>query len=99
MASPHRQKSAESREFAEGGRVPTISLDHCFLGSAEEAAAANPFLIVYDDFSGAIFAIALASKEYEDWIAEYVKSIIEEIGYGGARVAMKHDNAPELIRL
>ena len=53
MASPHRKKSAEAREFAEGGRVPTLSLDHCFLGSEEEAAAGNPFLIVYDDYSGA----------------------------------------------
>ena len=71
-----------------GGRVPTLSMDHCFLGSEEEAASANPFLIVYDDYSAAMFAIAVATKEYEDWLAEYVKAIIEELGYGGARVAI-----------
>ena len=46
--------------------MPALSIDHCFLGSEEEAAAANPFLIAYDGFSGAMFAVAVASKEYED---------------------------------
>ena len=75
--------------------MPTLSMDHCFLGSEEEAASANPFLVVYDDFSGAMFTIAVATKEYEDWLAEYVKAITEELGYGGVRIAIKNDNAPE----
>ena len=79
--------------------MPTISLDHCFLGSEEEAAAGNPFLVIFDDHSESLYAIALASKEYEDWLAEYVKAIIDELGYGGIRIAMKHDNAKELLRL
>ena len=55
--------------------------------------------MVYDDYSGALFAVAVATKEYEDWLAEYLKAITVELGYGGARIAIKHDNAPELIRL
>ena len=80
VASPHRRRSEASREFAEGGRIPTISVDHCFLGSAEETAAANPFLIVYDDYSGAIFAVAVASKQYDDWLADYIKVILDDLG-------------------
>ena len=99
VGSPHRRKAQEAREFAEGGRVPTLSIDHCFLGSEEEAAAANPFLIIYDDCSGALFAVAVASKEYEDWLAEYLKAVTDELGYSGARIAVKVDNAPELLRL
>ena len=99
IASPHRTRTDEKREFREDGRVPTISLDHCFLGSEEEAAAGNPFLIIYDDHSEALFAVAVPSKEYQDWFAEPLKSIIDELGYSGVRVALKSDNAKELVRL
>ena len=99
IASPHRRQGDKKREFLGEGRVPTISLDHCFLGSEEEAAAGNPFLIIFDDHSESLFAVALASKEYEDWLAEYVKSVIDELGYAGVRIVMKHDNAKELVRL
>ena len=99
IASPHRSKKEDKREFLGEGRVPTISLDHCFLGSEEEAAAGNPFLIIYDDHSESLFAVALASKEYHDWLAELVKSIIDELGYAGVRIVIKHDNAQELIKL
>ena len=74
-------------------------MDHCFLGSAEESAAANPFLIIYDDHSGSLYAVAVASKQYEDCLADYLKAILDELGYAGTRVAIKCDNAPELVRL
>ena len=99
MASPHRRRSEASREFAEGGRILTISVDQCFLGSVEEVAAANPILIAYDDYSGSFYAVAVASKEYEDWLADYLKVVLDEFGYAGTRVAVKCDNAPELVRL
>ena len=79
--------------------MPTISVDHCFLGSEEEEAAGNPFLIIFDDHSESLFAIALATKEYEDWLAEYVKAVIDELGYTGIRIVIKHDNAKELVKL
>ena len=48
---------------------------------------------------GSLYAVALASKEYSEWLAEYVKSVKDELGYGGVRVALKHDNAHELVKL
>ena len=48
---PHRARSDADRDFSKG-RVPTISLDHCFLGSEDMGpdgvaipALENPFLI------------------------------------------------------
>ena len=99
IASPHRSKKEEKREFLGEGRVPTISLDHCFLGSEKEAAAGTTLLMIYDDHSESLFAVALASKESHDWLAELVKSIIDELGFAGVRIVIKHDNAQELIKL
>ena len=99
IASPHRRQTERRKEFQDEGRVPTISLDHWFLGSEEEAASGNPFLIVFDDHSESLYAVAVATKEYEDWLAEYVKAIIDELGYSGVRIVIKHDNAKELVRL
>ena len=79
-----------------GGPIPTIIIDHCFFGSAEEAAVANPFLIVYDDYSGSLYVVAVASKEYEDLLADYFKAVLDELGYAGTRVAVKCDNAQSL---
>ena len=33
VCSPHRKKDQEAKDFAQDGRVPTLSMDHCFLGS------------------------------------------------------------------
>ena len=64
ISGPHRKMSAEYREFSKG-RVPTISIDHCFLGTEaeEESASSNPFLIVHDADSGALYCIATRTKE------------------------------------
>jgi hypothetical protein len=62
VCSPHRKKNQEAKDFAQDGRVPTLTIDHCFLGSEEEDAAANPFLIAYDGYSGALCAVAVVSR-------------------------------------
>ena len=45
-ASPHRRRTADTREFAQDRRVPTISFDHCFLGDGERSSGAQP---IFDD--------------------------------------------------
>ena len=77
--------------------VPKLARDASALDHVSRDDAA--FLIMHGDYSGARFAIALASKEYEGWIAEYVKGLTEELSYGEARIGIKHDNAPELLWL
>ena len=44
VGSPHRANTDEDREFGRS-RVPTLSMDHCFLGTAadDESAHVNPF--------------------------------------------------------
>ena len=100
VASPHKRRSDEDKEFPQG-RIPTISLDHCFLGSerSEDSAHANPFLIVYDNETEGVFAISVPSKATKPWVVEYVKSIVYELGYGEMKIALKSDGARELHEL
>ena len=53
--------------------IPTISVDHCFLGSEEDEnlAHGNPFLIMYDKDTEWISAIAVPSKATKPWITAY----------------------------
>ena len=95
MASPHKARTEDDREFGRG-RIPTLSMDHCFLGSKDndESAHENPFLVLYDNETEAIFAIAVSSKSTaKPWIVEYVKNIIHELGYGELKIAIKCDQA------
>ena len=73
-------------------------MDHCFLGSkdSEESAYENTFLVLYDNETEAIFAIAVSSKSTaKPWIVECVKNIILELGvrYGELKIAMKCEQA------
>ena len=79
---PHRKRSEEDREFSKG-RLPTISLDHCLLGSEDQGsdgeavpARENPFFI--DDVdSEAIYCLPGASKAVTDYVVYCVKSVID----------------------
>ena len=67
-----------------------LTMDHCFLGTAadDESAHANPFLILYDNNTEAIYAVAVPDKAVRQWIVEYV-FMINELGYEGVKIAMK----------
>ena len=56
VASPHRSATPAERELRAEG-VPTISVDHCFLGSERDAEdhKERPFLIMHDSKSEAIY--------------------------------------------
>ena len=99
----HRGRSDEDRAFSKG-RVPTISLDHCFLGAdaidtggfGAVEALSNPFLILYDADTEAIYSLPVSTKACTDYVVYVVRSIIEELGYGEVRISLKCDAAPEL---
>ena len=46
-----------------------------------------------------MFVIALISKEYKEWLVQYIVAILSELGYGGTRIAIKCDQAPELQKI
>ena len=100
IASPHRCKSVADKEFQQD-RVPTISMDHCFVGEADQEGrlAGFAWLIVFDSNTEALFALPTGTKEVKEWIIVCVKSLIDQLGYGGMRVGIKNDNAPELLAL
>ena len=101
---PHRKRSEEDREFSKG-RVPTISPDHCFLGSEDQGpdgeavpALETPFLIMYDADSDAIYSLPVSSKAVAEQVVYCVKKVIE-LGYREVRIAFKSDAALELKQI
>ena len=82
-------------------RIPTISVDHCFLGSEEDEnlAHSSPFLIMYDKDTEWISAIAVPSKATKPWITAYTVNVIKELGYDGVKICFKSDKAKELQQL
>ena len=97
VSSPHRSRTAEERDFGRG-RIPTLSMDRCFLGtlSNEEPAREHPLLVIYDNESEAIFAIAAASRSTKESIVEFVKKVLHELGYSELKVVINCDGAREL---
>ena len=73
-------------------------MDRCFLGtmSNDESAHENPFLVLSDNETEAMFAIAVVSKSTKEWIVEFVKQVVYELGYSELKVAIKCDGAEEL---
>ena len=100
VASPHESRTDADREFGRG-RIPTISFDHCSLGSQndDESAPRSPFFILYDNETEGIFAVAVASKATKPWIVKFVKKVLYELGYGELKIAIKCDQAKELQEL
>ena len=101
-ASPHKTKSEQEREERRDSGIPTISYDHCFMGSADSEAATaheSPWLVCYDDESEAINVIAVPSKSPAPWICQYEMCVLEELGYKGSRVCIKIDGAKDLQKL
>ena len=97
VSSPHKRRTPEEIEFLKN-RVPTISVDHCFMSSTDEAASKNPFLVLYDNDTGSIYAFARGTKAIKPWIVRYVHAIITELGYAQVKIGFKSDRAPELIQ-
>ena len=81
--------------------MPTISVDHCFLGSERDAEerGERPFLIMHDSKSEALYCIPVSSKATTEWLVTCVKTLMEELGYGGMKIGFKSDNAEELVSL
>ena len=62
VAPPHKSRSDAEREFGRG-MIPTISLDHCFLGSRDDDGSPHrSCLILYDNETEGILSVVVASK-------------------------------------
>ena len=100
-----RTRSEEDLEFSKG-RLPTISLNHCFFGPEDqgpdgEAAPVleDPFRIMYDADLEAIYCLPIESKAVTHYVVYCVKSIIDELGYSEVRIAFESGAAPELKQI
>ena len=99
-ASPHKHRSEEDVEFSKG-RIPTVCVDHCFLGSEEdqEYAHSSPFLVMYDKDTEWISAIAVPSKSTQPWAVAHTTNVLREPGYDGVKICFKSDKVKELQQL
>ena len=63
--------------------MPRVSVDQCFLGrdESEESAHASSFLVIFDNASEALQAVAVSDKMAQFWVVEYVARVVEELGY------------------
>ena len=52
--------------------------------------------MIFDNASEAMYAVAVSDKTAQPWLVEYVTRVIEELGYGGVKIAMKIDLARDL---
>ena len=88
VGKPLRSRSDEDRDFGRE-RILTISLDYCFLGSADDdedkKANGSPFLVLFDSKAEAVYAIAVADKACKPWIVEYVCNVLRNLATQGLR--------------
>ena len=74
-----------------------------FFGSADHAegkkAHESLFLILFDNETEAIYALAVAEKACKPWVVEYVFNVLIVLEYSGVKVALKREAAPELHEL
>ena len=54
---------------------------------------------MYDADSETIYNLPVESKAVTEYVVYCVKSVIDELGYGDVRIALKNDAAPELVQL
>ena len=74
LAKQHRRKA----ERCEEGRIPTIAMDYCFIGSKGEKF--KTFLVIKDDENGSLKAIKVDAKGAGDgWIVKRLVELIDKI--------------------
>ena len=91
-----RQATLEEKE----GCGVTIRMDYCFLSSDDGAEGDPKVLVVHDDKSEALWALAVKAKgigapEVSAWVAQK----LEEAGYRGMPVTIKTDQEESIMAL
>ena len=78
--------------------MPTVSADHCFIGSeeSEESVHASPCLVFFDHASEVLYAVAVSDKTAQPSLVEYAARVIERFGDGGLTLVTTTDIARDL---
>ena len=77
----------------------TFSADFAFMGAEEAEEEMQPSLIMYDDDKKAFWAAGVQSKAVSESIVKYVKDILDQSGYEGAKITFKTDQEPSIMAL
>ena len=87
VQSHSRRATAEEK----AGCGITISMDYCFLTSDDAEEGDPTILVVHDDQTLALSAMAVQSKGSAPEVAAWVAQKLEEAGYRGVPVTPKTD--------
>ena len=101
LADQHRRAEMEDREESDGGRLPVIGADLCFMGSREDEDKLT-VLVMADDKSGSLFAHpspdkAVVNGEYSEYMINKVVDDIDSLGYD--KVTLKTDKEVAMTSL
>ena len=69
------------------------------MGAEEAEEEMQPSLIMYDDDKKAFWAAGVQSKTVSESIVKYVKDILDQSGYEGAKITFKTDQEPSIMAL
>ncbi len=84
---------------AEGGAVPTVSLDYMCMHREQEKEEEKgmPIIAVKDDETKLVMAKVVPGKGVQEYVVEVVRKFVEQLGYN--KVIMKSDNEPAILAL
>ena len=74
-------------------------MDNCFLTSDGGVEGDPTVLVIHDDQSQALWALAVKSKGSAPEVAMWVTQTLEEAGYRGAPIAIKTDQEESIMAL
>ena len=77
----------------------TFSADYAFMGSEDSEEDMQPTLIMYDDSKGAFWGAGVRAKGVSEAVVKYVKDILDQSGYEGAKLTFKTDQEPSIVAL
>lgn len=98
VASPHSTGTQEYIEFNKE-RMPTLSIDYCFVTDKDEKASSCPYLVMFDNGSKGIFAVAVPRKGVVEWVVEWMNGAISNLGYAHVKIAIKSDQESSIVAL
>ena len=82
--TPHKNRGGQR----EGRGVPKVSMDYFFMSRADDAASANPLLVMVDEGTGERYARAVGKKGLGafgemDWLVKDMAEELRSWGYTG----------------
>ena len=99
--TPHRRRDPTEEEAT----TPRVSMDYLFVSSKDEAACANPVIVMIDESTGEKYARAVGQKGLGkdgemDWLIKDMSLELQSWGHAGGEsghIILKSDGEPSIL--